>query len=76
MPYIDLRVEFEEEVEDFGDGDTLSYFTPVSVRSIGSDISESDRSAIGESAGQSDQYTVNVSNAMLSALGDDEEHSV
>lgn len=76
MPYIDLRVEFEEEVEDFGDGDALSYFTPMSVRTVSSDISESDRSAIGEFAGQSDRYTVDVANAMLSALGDDKEHSV
>lgn len=76
MAYIDVRVEFDTEEEDFGDGEVLTMYSPRSVRMVGSDIPADDRSGVAESAFQSDVYTVGVSNAMLSALGSDDVQDV
>lgn len=66
MAYIDVRVHFNPYEED----DYTSY-EPKSVEVIDSDISDEGRMGIAESAGQSDTYTVNVSNAFLYALGEE-----
>ena len=66
MAYIDVRVHFDSYEEDDYTG-----YEPKSVEVIDSDISDEDRDGIAESAGQSDIYTVNVSNAFLYALGEE-----
>lgn len=76
MSYIDVRIEFSEEVEDFGDGEKYTHYNPEKVYVVSSDISDEERYGIGESAAQSDRYTVGVANAVLSALGDTSEHDV
>ena len=67
MAYIDVRIEFSEEIENFGD-ETYTDYRPVKVFTVGTDIPEGDLVGIAESAFQSDLYTVGVANAMLSAL--------
>lgn len=68
MPYIDIRVEFDEEIEDFGNERFVSH-GPKSVRQLNTDLAEGQTKAIAEAAFQSDLYTIGVSNAMLAALG-------
>lgn len=65
MPYIDIRVKFEVDEEEDG----YKHYIPVSVLHLNSDLSENDCGSIAESAGQSDTYQVEVSNAFLLALG-------
>lgn len=66
MAYIDVRVHF-----DSCDEDDYTYYEPKYVEVIDSDISDEDRDGIAEAAGQSDTYTVDVSNAFLYALGEE-----
>lgn len=67
MPYIDLRIEFSEKLEEYGD-DFYSSYTPVRVVPIGSDIAEDKLDGIAEEGGQTDFYQVDLCNALLSAL--------
>lgn len=76
MAYIDIRVEFDTEEETFDGEESYTYYSPRSVRKMGSDIPEGNRIDIAESAFQSDVYTVGVANAVLSALGSDDEQDV
>lgn len=76
MSYIDVRIEFSEEVEDFGNDETYTHYNPENVYVVSSDISDEDRRTIAESAGQSDQYTIGVANAVLSSLGDTSKYDV
>lgn len=66
MAYIDVRVHFDSYEED-----DYTFYDPESIEVIDSDISVEDRSGIAEAAGQSDIYTVDVSNAFLYALGEE-----
>lgn len=65
MAYIDLRIEFSEE--HYPDEEYTDY-RPVKVYCSGTDIPSEALESIAESAFQSDHYTVDVSNALLSAL--------
>ena len=60
MPYINIRVEFEEE---------NNHYEPSVVSFRGSDIPEEFLEGIADSAFQSDVYTFCVANAVLEALG-------
>lgn len=66
MAYIDIRVHFDSY-----DEDDYTFYDPESLEVIDSDISDGDRDGIAEAAGQSDTYTVDVSNAFLLALGEE-----
>ena len=66
MAYIDVRVHFDSYEEDDYTG-----YEPKSLEVIDSDISDEDRDGIAEAAGQSDIYTVNVSNTFLYTLGEE-----
>lgn len=66
MAYIDLRIEFEEEEEDFDP--PYTHYEAIRVTPLGSDIPEGGLQAIAEAAFQTDFYTVEVANALLSAL--------
>lgn len=66
MAYIDVRVHFDSYEEDDYTG-----YEPESLEVIDSDISDGDRDGIAEAAGQSDIFTVNVSNAFLHVLGEE-----
>ena len=68
MPYINIQIEFEEEVEDWDDNPYIHY-TPISAEFIGSDIPPEGLEQIAEASGQSDRYQVGVANAMMAALG-------
>lgn len=64
--YIDVRVHFDKETEEDG----YNHYSPISVEGLGGTIPEDEQGSIGEAAHQSDQYTVYVSNAFLTALGE------
>lgn len=66
MAYIDVRVHFDSYEEE-----GYTSYDPKSVEVIDSDIPNEGRDGIAEAAGQSDIYTVNVSNAFLYALGEE-----
>jgi len=66
MAYIDVRVHFYSYKED-----DYTFYDPESLEVIDSDISDEDRDGIAEDAGQSDAYTVDVSNAFLRTLGEE-----
>ena len=63
--YIDIRIWFDEEQ----DWDDEVWYFPSSAAFLDSDIPDEFISNIAESAGQSDKYTVGVTNAVLNALG-------
>lgn len=65
-PFIDIRIVFEKEVERFDGEDYISY-RPVQVRPLASNI-DLYAEGIAETAGQSDFYQIDVSNAILHAL--------
>lgn len=67
--YIDVRVKFDKEVEDEGTPYEYVHYSPQSVFLLDSSIPEDYIDSIRETAGQSDFYQVDVSNAFLSALG-------
>lgn len=68
MKYVDIRVTFEEEKEDFGDGDIYTYLTPTKVEAVGNNFDFGQGEDVSETAGQSDFYQIDVSNAFLWCL--------
>ena len=72
--YIDVRVKFDKEVEDEGTPYEYVRYSPQAVFILDSSIPEDYINSIGEIAGQSDFYQVDVSNAFLSALGGEDTY--
>ena len=72
--YIDVRVKFDKEVEDAGTPDEHVHYSPQEVFLLDSSIPEDYINSIGEIAGQSDFYQVDVSNAFLRALGGEDTY--
>lgn len=67
MKYVDIRVWFNEEVED-GDDESYVHLDACKVEPIGNNFEEGQGYTVAEAAGQSDFYQVAVANAMLLAL--------
>ena len=69
MAYIDLRLFFEIDREKWEDEEYIHY-TPTHVKFVDSyNVTEAGLDSIAESSGQSDLYTVGVSNALMNSLG-------
>ena len=67
MPYINIQIEFKEEVEEW-DGSSYTHYTPISAEFMDSDIPSEGLEQIAEASGQSDLYQVGVANAMMYVL--------
>lgn len=76
MPFIDVRIEFDEEIEEFGEGESYKHYSPVSAVVVKTDLEPGDLGSIAEAAGQSDIYTVGLSNAVLRCLDGESKHPV
>lgn len=61
--FIDIRITFEKELDE-----DYTHYNPVLVGMKETDIPSAGLAGIGESAFQSDKYTVDVANAVLSSL--------
>lgn len=68
MKYVDIRVTFEENEEDLGEGDIYTYLTPTKVEAVGNNFDFGHGYDVAETAGQSDFYQIDVSNAFLRCL--------
>lgn len=67
MKYVDIRVWFKEEVEDWDD-ESYVHLDACKVEPVGNNFEEGQGYTVAEVAGQSDFYQVVVTNAMLLAL--------
>lgn len=67
MKYVDIRVWFKEEVEEW-DGESYVHLDACKVEPVGNNFEEGQGYTVAEVAGQSDFYQVAVANAMLLAL--------
>lgn len=72
MPHIDIRLEFDEEIEDFGDGETYTHYSLSGLKSLGTDLPEGAQESIAESFGQSDMYWIGFANSALLIIGGEE----
>ena len=67
MKYVDIRVWFKEEVEDWDD-ESYVHLDACKVEPVGSNFDPGQGYQVAEAAGQSDFYQIAVSNAFLAAL--------
>lgn len=67
--YIDIRLNLESEVEDFGDGDTYEDFKIVSAERIKfKGIDEDQLDGLAEQVAQSDHYQIYLHGAIVSSI--------
>lgn len=72
--YVDLRITFRKEVEDWGDGDVSVMFIPATVQRHNlTGITADDLDSIGESFGQMDSYQFMLQSDIPAALCSDDE---
>lgn len=64
--YIDLRIEFDSEHDQVFEE---TFYTPSKVYLLSTNLSKETLLYLGESAFQSNIYTVDVADALLAAIG-------
>ena len=67
MKYVDIRVWFKEEVEEWDD-ESYVHLDACKVEPVGNNFDPGQGYQVAEAAGQSDFYQIAVSNAFLAAL--------